>query len=92
VSAPRLPWPEYLDALEERLRRQAEVVSGSGSPDAVGPLPEPDGPLPISLRSRAVALLARSRALEAEAAARLAELRPRPRPVYGSGGTTTHVL
>lgn len=88
----RLPWPAYLDALEERLRRQAEVVFGGGSADGIGPLPEPDGPLPAALRQRAVALLERTRELEQAAAARLAQLRPRPRAVYGGTGSPTHLL
>lgn len=92
MTPPRLPWPAYLDALEERLRRQADVVFGGGSPDGIGPLPEPDGPLPAALRDRAVALLERTRELERAATARLAVLRPRPSSVYGSGTRTPHTL
>lgn len=82
-----LTWPAYLDALEERLRRQSEVVFGGGSPDGIGALPEPEGPLPAELYERAVALLQRTQELERAAAARLAALRPHPRAVYG-GATT----
>lgn len=92
MTPPRLPWPAYLDALEERLRRQAEVVFDGGSPEGIGPLPQPEGPLPPELRERALALLDRTLDLERAATTRLAQLRSRPRSVYGPTAPPTHLL
>ena len=70
---PPLPWPAYLDALEEWTRRADTAVRGGEEP--LRPLDEqPDGPLPPELALRAKALLARMQALEELGARRAAEL------------------
>lgn len=65
------PWPQLLDALEERLRRIEAVSRGTEA----GPVPDvalnADGPLPDSLRLRALALLDATRLAEDELARRL---------------------
>ena len=77
----RLAWPDLLDALEERNRRCADLLSsGPRARDVPGPgLPdldlEPDGPLPPELALRAQLLLAEAGRLEQRAGERLSGAR-----------------
>lgn len=68
-------WGDALDALEERLRRQAAVLAGTLADAPAGGLPLPDGPLPECLLPRALVLLERTQQLEHETAAALAVMR-----------------
>ena len=72
MTAGPTPWPALLDALDERLRRLADLAAGS----ADGAVPEldlePDGPLPPELRLRTAVLLATTRQLETEVVRRRA--------------------
>lgn len=68
-----LPWPELLDALEERTRRLVAVVEAGG-----GTVPPPvplltDSPLPPEMAGRVRALLAETQRVERLAAARTAK-------------------
>lgn len=70
---PSLPWPDYLDALEEWTRRAEQAVRGGEEP--LRPLDEqPDGRLPAEHGLRARALLARMQQLQELGARRAAEL------------------
>ncbi len=78
----RLPWADFLPALEEWVRRTGVLVRGEadvpGGPEGVAePAPfdlAPEGPLPPALALRARALVAEMDALQAAGAARRASL------------------
>jgi hypothetical protein len=68
-----MPWPAYLDALEEWTRRADTAVRGGE--DALEPLAaDPEGPVPAELALRARALLDRMRQLQTLAERRRREL------------------
>lgn len=68
-------WAGALDSLEERVRRQEDVVEGRANDAPSGGLPTPEGPMPAELADRARVLLARMADLEARGDVALTRLR-----------------
>ena len=89
----RQRWEDALDQLEERLRRQEELVAG-GRGEIPGELvADAEGPMPVEFRSRAVALLERTNRLMDSAQEKLAaSVAPRAASYgsYGEAGGLDH--
>jgi hypothetical protein len=79
------PWLDALDALDVRLRAQADFLAGYGAcPDGVWT--PPPGPLPEAHRLRAELLLTESRALEERSTA----MRHRVHAASGAGASSPY--